>query len=306
MRAECVCGFNDVADQSTARSHFINNIIIYLFSSNCSTIWGKEDVEHWSWNTNIKSFQITVCQWKHLHISTSIHNGRHFWECDAHLHFYFTRATNNVSVCSSQLVFTFDVKQKAPSFQSLWAMYVCTVRSVRGHLDPCEYRVKKRENARAYMCTEEQGISCVRSIERRNALSLPREIHRPFLLVSPSTKGDFPNCKSRPFIVPTNSGWQHSLHCHTPHYNRQTLLQLLSVCVCVSVSSKCFHCPQPHLNCFQGKQTKHCKTKSFREKIVIFFLKFQQQQYSAKTKVNISSKLNCTRKLGLLNQGSLS
>ncbi len=68
---------------STACSHFINNIIIHLISSKCSTIWGKEDVEHWSWNTN-KSFQITVCQWKHLHIYTSTHNGRHFWECFLH------------------------------------------------------------------------------------------------------------------------------------------------------------------------------------------------------------------------------
>lgn len=32
---------------------------------------------------------------------------------------------------------------------------------------------EKRENARAYMRPEEQGISCVRSTEGRNALSLP-------------------------------------------------------------------------------------------------------------------------------------
>ncbi len=207
--------------------------------------------------------------------------------------FFTPQATINVSVCSSQLVFTFDVKQKVASFQSLWAMYVCTVRSVWAYLDPCEHRVKK-ERTQERMCTEEQGISCVWKVEGRNALSLPCEIHRPFLLVSPSTVGDFPNCKSRPFIVPTNSGWQHSLHCHTPDYNRPTLLQLLSVCV--SVSSKCFRCPQPTLNCFQGKQTKHCKTKIFREKIL-----FTTVQCKDKSEHFIKTELY--QKLGLLNQG---
>lgn len=104
---------------------------------------------------------------------------------------------------------------------------------------------EKRENARAYksiLCVQRNKGSLVFRAPREGMPSYcPCEIHRPFLLVSPSTVGDFPNCKSSPFIVPTNSGWQHSLHCHTPHYNQPTLLQLLSVRV--YVSSKCFRCP---------------------------------------------------------------
>ncbi len=191
-----------------------------------------------------------------------------------------------MSVCSSQLVFTFDVKQKVASFQSLWAMYVCTVRSVWAYLDPCEHRVKK-ERTQERMCTEEQGISCVWKVEGRNALSLPCEIHRPFLLVSPSTVGDFPNCKSRPFIVPTNSGWQHSLHCHTPDYNRPTLLQLLSVCVYLCLQNVFVALSHPWIVSRENKQNT-AKQKSFVKK-------YCSQQYSAKTKVNISSKRNCTR-----------
>lgn len=149
---------------------------------------------------------------------------------------------------------------------------------------------EKRGNARAYMCTEEQGISCVRSVEGRNALSLPCEIHRPFLLVSPSTVGDFPNCKSSPFIVPTNSGWQRSLHCHTPHYNRPTLLQLLSVRVYLCLQNVFIPLSYPWIVSRENKQNT-AKQNSFVKKYCLF----QQIQYIAKTKVNISSKLSCTR-----------
>lgn len=104
-----------------------------------------------------------------------------------------------------------------------------------------ERRVKK-EKLLEHICVQRNKGSLVfRALREGMPSYCPCEIHRPFLLVSPSTVGDFPNCKSSPFIVPTNSGWQHSLHCHTPHYNQPKLLQLLSVRV--YVSSKCFRCP---------------------------------------------------------------
>lgn len=126
---------------------------------------------------------------------------------------------------------------------------------------------EKRGNARVYMCTEEQGISCVRSVEGRNALSLPCEIHRPFLLVSPSTEGDFPNCKSSPFIVPTNSGWQHSLHCHTPHYNRPTLLQLLSVRVYLCLQNVFVALSHPWIVSRENKQNTAKQNLSWKNTV---------------------------------------
>lgn len=109
------------------------------------------------------------------------------------------------------------------------------------------------------------------SVEGRTALSLPCEIHRPFLLVSPSTVGDFPNCKSSPFIVPTKSGWQHSLHCHTPHYNRPTLLQLLSVRVYLCLQNVFVTLSHPWIVSRENKQNT-AKQKSFVKKYCSFFL----------------------------------
>lgn len=143
-------GFNDGAEQSTACSHFINNIIILLFSSNCSTICGKENAEHWSWNTNKY-----ICHWKQLHKYPQ--NGIHFWEFDLLLHFYLTLTTQHAHL---SLFFTFDVKQKVASFQSVWAMYVCAVRSVQARLDLCECRVKK-EGTQERICVQRNKGSLV-------------------------------------------------------------------------------------------------------------------------------------------------
>lgn len=136
--------------------------------------------------------------------------------------------------------FSLAVKQKVQSFYSLLAICVHCQISV-STLGSCERRVKK-EKMLEHICVQRNKGSLVFGALREGMPShCPCEIHRPFLLVSPSTVGDFPNCKSSPFIEPTNSGWQHSLHCHTPHYNQPTLIQLLSVRV--YVSSKCFRCP---------------------------------------------------------------
>lgn len=87
-----------------------------------------------------------------------------------------------------------------------------------------------------YIWVEKQEVSCACEAGGGEGLwSLASRCpvkHTGFSFsVSPTTVGDFPNCKSSPFMKPTNSGWQHSLHRHTPHYSRPTLLQLLTVCM---------------------------------------------------------------------------
>lgn len=146
--------------------------------------------------------------------------------------------------------------------------------SVRA-LGSCERRVKN-EKMLEHICIQRNKGSLVFRVLREGMPSYcPCEIHRLFLLVSPSTVGDFPNCKSSPFIVPTNSGWQHSLYCHTPHYNQPTLLQLLSVRV--SMSSNVFVALSHPWIVFRENKQNTRKTKIFRENTVHFFFKFQHQ-----------------------------
>lgn len=95
------------------------------------------------------------------------------------------------------------------------------------------YRLNPCKRSGKYIWLEQQEVSCVRRAGGWWGMASHCPVQHtgfPFS-VSPTTVRDFPNCKSNPFMKPTNSGWQHSLHRHAPHFSRPTLFQLLTVCV---------------------------------------------------------------------------